>query len=95
MILLIDMLVDSEDVYSQHKFDVAKNPQRFHVTLKPNGELKRQRPSKVPLHLKEKLEKLLTQLKDADIIREVGNDDEMGSLFVNPINLKPKNDYVK
>ena len=74
MILLIDMLVDSRDVYSQHKFDVGKTRQNFHVTLKPNVELKRQRPSKVPLHLKEKLENLLTQLKDADIIREMGDD---------------------
>ena len=58
-------------------------------------ELRRQQPSKVPLHLKEKLEKLLIQLKDADIIREMGDDDEMGSLFVNPIILMPKNVYVK
>ena len=79
MPLLIDMLIDSKDVYSLHKFDVGK----------------RQRASKVPLHLKDKLEKLLTQLKDADIIREMGDDDEMGSLFVNPIILMPKNDYVK
>ena len=49
----------------------------------------------MPLHLKDKLEKLLTQLKDADIIREMGVDDEMGSLFVNPIIPMPKNDYVK
>ena len=95
MTLLIDILIDSRDVYSQHKFDVGKNRQKFHVMLKPNVELKRQRPSKVPLHLKEKLEKLLTQLKDADIIREMGDDDEMGSLFVNPIILMPKSDYVK
>ena len=89
MILLIDKLVDERDVYSQHKFDVGKTRQKFHVTLKPNVELKRQRPSKVLLHLKEKLEKLLTQLKDADIIREMGDDDEMVSLFVNPIILMP------
>ena len=95
MIFLIDMLVDARDVYSQHKFDVGKTRQKFHVTLEPKVELKRQRPSKVPLHLKEKLEKLLTQLKDADIIREMGDDHEMGSLFVNPIILMPKNDYVK
>ena len=56
MILLIDMLADARDVYSQHKFVVGKTRQNFHVTLKPNVELKRQRPSKVPLHLKEKLE---------------------------------------
>ena len=63
--------------------------------MEPNVELKRQRPSKVPLHLKEKLEKLLTQLKDADIIGEVDDDDEIGSLFDNPIILMPKKDYVK
>ena len=95
MTLLIDMLIDSKDVYSHHKLDVGKTRQKFHVTLKPNVELKKQRPSKKPLHLKEKLEKLLTQLKDADNIREMGIDDEMGSLFVNPIILMPKNDYVK
>ena len=95
MPLLIDMLIDSKDVYSLHKFDVGRTRQKFHVTLKPNVELKRQRASKVPLHLKDKLEKLLTQLKDADIIREMGDDDDMGSLFVNPIILMPKNDYVK
>ena len=94
MILVIDMLIDSKDVFSLHKFDVGKTRQKFHVTLKPNVELERQRASKVPLYLKDKLEKLLTQLKDADIIREMGDDDEMGSLFVNPIILMPKNDYV-
>ena len=31
----------------------------------------------------------------ANIIREMGDDDEIGSLFVNPIILMPKNDYVK
>ena len=92
MTLLIDMLIDSRDVYSQHKLDVGKTRQKFHITLKPNVDSKSQRPSKVPLHLKEKLEKLLTQLKDADIIREMGDDDEMGSLFVNPIILMPKSD---
>ena len=95
MILLIDMLVDARDVYSQHKFDVEKTRQRFHVTLKPNFDLKRQSPWKVPLHLKEKLQKLFTQLKVADIIREMGDDDEIGSLFANPIFLMPKNNYVK
>ena len=95
IILLMDMPIESKDVYSLHKFDVGKTRQKFHVTLKPNVELKRQLASKVPLHLKDKLEKLLTQLRDADIIREMGDDDEMGSLLVNPIILMPKNDYVK
>ena len=56
---------------------MGKTRQKFHVTLKPNVQLKRQRPTKVRLHLKKKLVKLLTQLKDADIIRELADDDEM------------------
>ena len=81
MILLFDILVVARDVYSQHNSVEGKTRQNFHVTLKPNVELKRQRPSKVPLHLKEKPEKLLTQLKDADIIREMGDDEEVGSII--------------
>ena len=77
MINLKKLLVNARDAYSQHKFDRGKTRQKFHVTLKPNVELKRQRPCKVPLHLEEKLEKLLTDIicgKDADIICEKGND---------------------
>ena len=89
------MLIDSKDVYSLHNFDVAKSRQKIHVTIKQNVDLKRQRASKVPLHLKDKLEKLLSQLNDAHIIREMGDDDDMGSVFVNPTTLKPTNNYVK
>ena len=89
------MLVDAQDVYSQQKFDVGKSRPRFHVTLKPNVELKRQRPSKIPLHSMEKLDKLLTQLKNAEIALQMGNDDKMGSIFVNSFILMPKNGYVK
>ena len=92
--LLIDKLIYSR-IYSQHKFIVGKTPQNFHVKLRPNVELKRQRPSMLPLHLEEKLEKLLTQLKDTDVIREMGDDNKMRSLFVNPIILMPNSNYVK
>ena len=95
LVMLIVMIIDSRDVYSQHKFDIGQTKQKFHVTLKPNSELRKQRPSKVPLHLKDKLEKLLGQLQETGIIREMGDDDELGSLFVNPIILLPKADYVK
>ena len=93
--MLIDMIIDSRDVYSQHKFDNSQNIQKFHVTLKLNSELRKQRPSKIPLHLKDKLEKFLGQLQEIGIIREMGDDDQLGSLFVNPIILLPKADYVK
>ena len=89
------MIIDSRDVYSQHKFDIGQTRQKLHVTLKPDSELRKQRPSKCPLRLKDELEKLLAQLQNSGIIREVGDDDELGSLFVNPIIPLPKADYVK
>ena len=58
MLLLIDMLIDARNVYSQRKFDVGKTPEKFYVTLKHNVELKLQRHSKNFLHLDVKLEKL-------------------------------------
>ena len=63
--------------------------------MKPNSELRKDRPSKCPLHLKDKLEKLLGQLQDSGIIREMGDDYELVSLFLNPTILLPKADYVK
>ena len=42
MILLIDILVDARDVYSQRNLYVGKTRQKFHVTLKLNVELKQQ-----------------------------------------------------
>ena len=92
MILLNDMLVLPRDNYFQHKFDVGKSRRKFLVTLKTNIELKPQQPSKPPLHLKRKLEKLATQPKDAETFREMGDNDKIGSLFVNPVILMPGND---
>ena len=95
LVALIDMIIYSRDVFSQHKFDIGQTKQKFHITLKPNSEHRKQRPSKCPLHLKDKLEKLLGQLQDSGIIREMGDYDELGSLFVNPNILLPKAGYVK
>ena len=61
------MLLNFWDIYSQHMFAVGKTCRNFHVNLKPKAGLKRQRPNKVHLNLKEKLEQVPTQLRDAEI----------------------------
>ena len=95
LVTLIDMIIDSRHVSSQHKFDIGQTKQNFHVTLEPNSQLRKQRLRKCPLHLKENIEKLLGQLQDSGIIREMADDDDLGSIFVNPIILFPKADYLK
>ena len=90
---LMKLLARDKGVYSQHKYDVGKIKQKFHVKLLPNSTLTKQRPSRVPLHHQEKL--LLDQLCKAGIIREMGDDTEMESSFINPVIIFPKGNKVK
>ena len=87
------LLARDKGVYSQHKYDVGKIKHKFHVKLLPNSTLTKQRPSRVPLHHQEKL--LLDQLCKAGIIRERGDDNEMGSSFINRVIIFPKGNIVK
>ena len=45
--------------------------------------------------ISEKLERLLDELIQAGIIRELNENDDMNSWFVNPVIIFPKKDYVK
>ena len=95
LIFLIDKLVDVRDVYFHHKFNLGKSRQRFHDTMKPDIKLNGQGFGKDSFHSKGNLASLVRQLKDAAVFSEMGDDVEMGSIFVNPNNLMPKKDYVK
>ena len=55
MILLIYMLVDARDGYSQHIPDVGKTLQKLLVALRTNVELIKQQTSKVPPLLKREI----------------------------------------
>ena len=95
LLKLANTLTQNKDVYSQHKYDVGKIEQKFHAKLTPNATLSKKRPSRVPLHYQEKLDNLLVELCKAGIIKEMGNDKEMGSEFINPIIILPKGNIVK
>ena len=89
---LLKVSIKNKDVCSQHKHQIK---QKFQVKLLRNSTLAKQRPPKVPLHYKEKLENLLEQLCKAGIVREMGIDREMGSKFINPFNIQHKGNTVK
>ena len=92
---LIEIIIDDNDVYSQHKYDIGRTKHKFHLTLKKYATFKKQQPSKIPIHLRYKLEKLMDELILAGIIRELNENDDMNSWFVNPVIILPKKDYVK
>ena len=83
------------DVYSHHKYDIGKTKHKFLIPLKKDATFKKQRPSKIPINLRDKLDKLMDELIQAGIIRELTENDDMNSWFVNPVIILPKKDYVK
>ena len=89
------MLIEDQVVYSHHKYDIGKTKHKFHIPLKKDAIFKKQRPSKIPVHLRDKLDKLMDELIQAGIIRELKEKDDMNSWFVNPVIILPKKDYVK
>ena len=58
-ITLCNMLLKHKTCYATHKNDVGKISTPFRIKLKPNAQLLTQRPSKVPIHYRDKLNALL------------------------------------
>ena len=95
---LIEEILANKDCYAQHKYDLGLIKQKFNIKLKPNTEFRRQRPSKVPIQYWEKLQVVLKQLEKAGVIQQMGSDEgenEMGTEFINPIIIIPKNETLK
>ena len=49
---------------------------------------------KLPIHLRDKFDKIMDELIQAGIIRELYENDDIISWFVNPVIPLPKKDYV-
>ena len=54
---LCSILVKYRTCYATHKNDVGQIATPFRIRLKPNAKLQTQRPTKVPIHYREKLKK--------------------------------------
>ena len=59
---LIEILIEDNDVYSHHNNDIGRTKHKFHLPLKIDAIFKNQRSSKIPIHLRDKLEKLMVEL---------------------------------
>ena len=65
-------LCEFQDVYSEHCYDFGLIGIPFHNTLKADAELKKQRSTRIPIHYKEKLQKILDNLEANGILERVG-----------------------
>ena len=93
------MLLKYKTYYATHKNDVGKISTPFRIRLKPNAQLMTQRPSKVPIHYRDKLNVLLKELENYNIIKQIGSSPQdkpvYGTTYLNPLIIIPKGDTIK
>ena len=93
-ITLCTMLRKYKTCYATHKNDAGKISTLFRIRLKPNAQFMTQRPSKVPIHYRDKLNALLNELEKYKIIKQIGSSPQdkpvYGTTFLNPLIIIPK-----
>ena len=95
-ITLCNLLLKYKTYYATHKNDVGKIATPFRI---PNAQLLTQRPSKVPIHYRDKLNTLLKDLEKHNIIKQIGSSPQdkpvHGTTYLNPLIIIPKGDSIK
>ena len=96
---LCNILISNQHCYAKHKNDVGKTSTPFRIRIKENCKLQTQRPSKVPIQYRDRLNKLLTELEKYNIIKEIGSSSDekhtIGTTFLNLLIIIPKGDSNK
>ena len=83
-------------IYAISKFDVGKITSSLHLPLKPDAIFKTQRAIKVPIHLHDKVNRLLDILEQYEIISSVNKEKQpKGNTFINPVMLLAKGESLK
>ena len=93
---LTKQLIKYSSVYATSKFDVGKISSSLHLPLKPDAVFKKQRASKVPIHLHDKVNRLLDILEQYNIISPVNKEEQpKGNTFINPVIILAKGESLK
>ena len=98
-ITLCNMLLKYKTCYVTHKNDVGEISTPFRFRLKPNAQHIAQRPSKVPIHYRDKLNALHRELEKYNFIQQIGSSPQdkpvYGTTYLNPLIIIPKSDTIK
>ena len=93
---LADLLLKYPTVYATSKFDVGKVSSPLQLPLKSDAVFKKQRASKVPIHLHDKVNRLLDILEQYDVISPVNKEKQpIGNTFINPVIILAKGELLK
>ena len=93
---LAKQLLKYSTVYATSKFDVGKISSSLHLPLKPDAVFKKQKANKVPIHLHDKVNRLLDILEQYKIISPVNKEEQpKGNTFFNPVIILAKRESLK
>ena len=93
---VVKIILDYRQVYATTKFDLGKTKVKLNLPIKKDAIFKKQRISKVPIHLRERIQKLLDVLKKYDIIAPVNKEQlSTGNTFTNPVIILRKGESLK
>ena len=93
---LAELLLKYPTVYATSKFDVGKFSSTLHLPLKLDAVFKKQRASEVPIHLQDKVNRLLDILEQYEIISPVNKEEQpKGNTFLNPVIILAKGESLK
>ena len=93
---LADLLLKYPTVYATSKFDVEKINSPLHLPFKLDKVFKKQRASKVPIHLQDKNDRLLDILEQYEIMSPVNKEKQpKGNTFINPVFIFAKGESLK
>ena len=68
---VVSIILEYKQIYATTKFDVGKTKVKLTLPMKKDAIFRKQRISKVPIHLRERIQKLLDVLQKYDIIAPV------------------------
>ena len=93
---IVDIILKYRNVYATTKFDVGKTKVKLNLPMKKDAVFKKQRVSKVPIHLRDRIQKLLDVLKKYDKISPV-NKEQLSTVnaFTNPMVIVRKGESLK
>ena len=93
---VVTTILQYKQVYATTKFDVGRTKVKLNLPMKKDAIFKKQRISKVPIHLRERIQKLLDILKKYDIIAPVNKEQlSTGNTFTNPVIILRKGESLK
>ena len=93
---IVTIILEYKQVYATTKLDAGKTKVKLNLPMKKDAIFKKQRISKVPIHLRERIQKLLDVLKKYDIIAPVNKEQlSTGNTITNPVIILRKEESLK